>query len=972
MADEQPHGRLPRRPPTLLTAHDNKLFHTILLPQMTRFAHALMASLMLLMCTASAFAVNITGSIQDAATNEPLIEATVRLLAAKDSVFVKGVTTNNNGGFTLRGVNKGKYILAVTYLGYTDHYQDVTVGSSNVRLGSIGMHEASEILGELEVVAVKTPIKVMEDTVEYNVDSYHTQPNAVVEDLLKRLPGVEVDSDGKITANGKTISKFLVNGKDFFSDDPQVASKNLPVDMIDKLQVIDRKSEMARLTGVDDGEDETVINLTVKKGMDNGWFGNAEAGYGTDDRYSGSFNVNRFWNGNQITFLGNLNNINRMGFTDSNGSRFRGPRGSGGNTISRAFGVNFNVGKEEIFRVGGDIIFTNTDRTSTKRQDRQYIFSDSTSYSHIRTRNHDRSNNVSASLRIKWDPDSFNTMEFRPQFSFNHQNGFSGDSTINISGLLDPVSKDFNFDNATGSSYEFSGRLVYTHRFKSKRGRSFSVSGNYRMSNVREYEDSYSHIMYMLQNTEEVLDQYADNHTWSNQATGRLTWTEPLGNPANGYSLVFAYRANYKWNNADKFTYNIPDDYFLDILPPVGVDPDPDYSNSYRNHYFNQDIRAGFKKVSRGLNYEVGMSVVPQMTKSINYIKTENNMERWVWNYAPYLRLRYKFSKNRSFQADYRGRTSEPSLSQLQPVEDISNPMNVKQGNPDLKPSFSHDINFRFNDYNPDAQRAINLGASFNYTQNGIISKTSYNRYPDQPGKKYTTYVNVNGDWTARLNSMISMPLSNKKWTISNHLFGNASQKIGFNNDVKNTARDFNIFESPGIAFRPDNFEIEIRPNYRVQFSTNSVQTSNNRTVQAYGGRLDATYYTPWGLTIQSDVNYSATRGYSAGYDQNTWRWNASISQQFLHNRALTLQLRVYDLLKQVNNISRSITANYIDDTETNSLTRYFMLSLSYRFNTFGKGNEPKGRDDGGRGGRGGWGGPGGGRPGGFGGGGRR
>lgn len=258
---------------------------------MTRLYRALTAISLLFLISTSAIAAKITGTVKDAATLDPLMEATVRLLSAKDSSFVKGVTTSLEGNFNLDGVKQGKYILSITYIGYTDHYQNLTVGKSNVRLGVINMKEASHLLGEVSVVATKTPIKVMEDTVEYNADSYHTQPNAVVEDLLKRLPGVEVDSDGKITAHGKSISKILVNGKEFFSDDPQVASKNLPADMIDKLQVVDRKSDMARLTGVDDGEDETVINLTVRKGMDNGWFGNAETGYGTDDRYATSFNI---------------------------------------------------------------------------------------------------------------------------------------------------------------------------------------------------------------------------------------------------------------------------------------------------------------------------------------------------------------------------------------------------------------------------------------------------------------------------------------------------------------------------------------------------------------------------------------------------------------------------------------------------------------------------------------------------------
>ena len=243
-------------------------------------------ALMLLCSIAGALAANIRGKVTDTA-GEPMMQATVRLLAAKDSTYINGLKTKNDGSFVLAGVKSGKYIVEASYLGYNNMFVDVTVGSANVNLKPIVLNESSIMLQEVSVTGVKTQIKVSEDTVEYNSDSYKTQPNAVVEDLLKRLPGVEVDSDGKITANGKEVSKILIDGKEFFSDDPKVASKNLPVEMIEKLQVVDRKSDLARLTGVDDGEDETVINLSVKKNMKNGYFGTIEGGYGTDKRYLG-------------------------------------------------------------------------------------------------------------------------------------------------------------------------------------------------------------------------------------------------------------------------------------------------------------------------------------------------------------------------------------------------------------------------------------------------------------------------------------------------------------------------------------------------------------------------------------------------------------------------------------------------------------------------------------------------------------
>ena len=339
-----------------------------------------------------------------------MIEATIRLLSAKDSAFVKGGTTNLNGKFTLQGVKQGSYIVQSSYIGYDNAYANVKVGSGNANV-KIVMKESTIMLKEMVVTGVKTEITVKEDTIEYNAGSYKTQPNAVMEDLLKKLPGVEVDSDGKITAGGKEVKKILIDGEEFFSDDPKVASKNLPVEMINKLQVIDRKSDLARLTGVDDGEEETVINLSVKPEMKNGWFGVVNGGYGTDDRYAADFNVNRFWNGNQLVFLGNFNNINQLGFTDSNGNRFRRFGGGNGITTSQSFGVNFNVGRQDKkFRAGGDLMYSHTDQYSRKRQDRMYTLRDSTSYLESRSRSEDKGHNIGGDFRLRWEPDSSTTL----------------------------------------------------------------------------------------------------------------------------------------------------------------------------------------------------------------------------------------------------------------------------------------------------------------------------------------------------------------------------------------------------------------------------------------------------------------------------------------------------------------------------------------------------------------------------------
>lgn len=907
------------------------------------------ATAVMLLMTLSTMAAVVRGKVNDD-LGDPMAQATVKLLAAKDSAFVKGVKCSNAGVYTISNVSAGKYIVQAEYLGYDKSYTNITVGNSTVNVPTITLKESSIMLKEVTVTGVRTPIKVAEDTVEYNAASYKTQPNAVVEDLLKRLPGVEVDSDGKITANGKEVTKILIDGKEFFSDDPKVASKNLPVNMIEKLQVVDRKSDLARMTGVDDGEDETVINLTVKPGMKNGYFGTAEAGYGTDRRYMGSFNVNRFWNDNQITLLGNFNNINELGFTDSNGNRFRRFGGNNGINTSQAVGLNFNVGKGEIIRVGGDVMYSHSDRNTIQQQERQYLFTDSTSFSNIDKHTRDKGHNLRADFRVLWKPDSFNTLEFRPNFSYNVNDSWSTDSTLIMAGdaARSLVSKSQNNSTSHGKSLEFGASLLYNHNFKSHPGRSYSVHLRYQHSDVREDENAYSlNRFFNFGDSIDLYDQYTDNHTWSDMAQARLTWTEPLGDPAKGNFLTFAYRIQYRWNNADKIVYDHP------LLYPDGsLLPDIDYSqsiyndtlsNRFRNDFFNQNIRVGYKHVSKTHNLEVGLSFVPTMSKSENLINDAKSIPtRWVWNYAPFLRYRYKMGKSRSINLNYMGRSSQPSMSQLQPVADMSDPMRIVVGNPNLDPSFTHYLRLRFQDFNAEHQRSIMVMGDFDMTQNSIVSKTTFN---SSTGGQITTYENVNGVWSGRLMTMISFPLRNKAWQFSGHMFTMYNQRVGFNNGDRNRSGSLMWNVMPALAFRPENLEFELRPRYSLQHTMNSLSTASSTTIHNYGGTFSAYYYTPIGVILNTDLTYTATSGYSQGYDKNEWMWNASVSYQLLRDKSLTLSVKAYDLLQQRSNISRSVTANYIDDIRYNNLTRYFMFTVSYKFNTFGKGNEPADRN---------------------------
>ncbi|MBQ6167102.1 MAG: TonB-dependent receptor [Muribaculaceae bacterium] len=912
----------------------------------------------------------INGVLVDSQDTTELIEATVKLLMAnKDSTMVKGTTTDMNGVFNIKGVKAGRYLLRFSYLGYNDVIKHVTVGDDgrDVNIGVVTMDPNSIMLKETVVMGVKSPIVVKEDTIEFNADTYKTQANAVVEDLLKRLPGVEVGSDGKITANGKEVKKILIDGKEFFSDDPTVASKNIPADMVNKLQVIDRKSDLARLTGVDDGEDETVINLTVKKGMNNGWFGTVNAGYGTDERYAGNVMINHFRDGNQFTILGGGNNTNNLGFGDGASGRFQRFGGDRGITTSQYAGINFNVGgkEDDHFRVGGDLMYSHSDRDTRTRTARQYLFEDSTSYENSSTAARDKSHNLRGDFRIKWEVDSNNTIDFRPNFSFNFNKSERGDTSSLFAG--DPARTAVNRSASNffndGKSFEWGTRLIYNHKVASHPGRSQSLMLNYSYSNVREDADTYTdNTYYLLPDQNELIDQTANNRRKTHNVTGRISWTEPIGDVKNARFLEFSYRGNYRYTTSDKMVYDNermgtwPSGTITDSVWNEGL------SNRFRNTFYNQQFSAGFRQVRKAYNLNVGISVNSAMSKSKDLINSARDIrERWAWSVAPYARFRYKFTETRNLNFNYFMRAQQPSITQLQPVADESNPLNIVIGNPELKPTFNHSMNLRFSDFAQGAQRSIMAMMNVDFAQNSIISTTTFDNLT---GGRTTSYMNVNGVWNAMAMNMVSFPFgSSKVWYFSNHVFARYSVAKGMNDGVLNRSNTLNLNLSPGLAFRNDVFDLEIRPRYGFQNTTNTVKASNIRTVHTWGGFFNGTYSAPFGLVISTDLNYSTTSGYSAGYNTNQWRWNGSIAYQFLSEKQASLTLSVYDILGQQKNIFRNVTGDYIEDVYYNSLGRYGMLTFTYRFNTFKKGEQPKDRNEDFRGpGR--WGGgSGGGRP---------
>lgn len=885
----------------------------------------------------------VGGRVIDA-TGLPLPGALVNVLKPNDSVPLTAVFTDVEGNYAFNNLDTGSYRLRYSSLGTDPVIVNIELTDSvdSLKIDPVMLSEDATMLTEVVVKGVKTAIIAKEDTLEYNAGSYHTRANATVEELLKRLPGVEVGSDGSITSGGKTITKVLVDGKEFFGDDPTAATKNLPSDMVEKVQVVNRKSDLAQLTGVDDGEEETVINLTVKKGMQNGWFGNAEAGYGTDGRYKYSFNVNRFQNGNQITLLGGGNNVNEMGFNDRGRGRFGGFGGNNGINSTQHLGLNFNVGKGDSLRVGGNVIYSHSDRKARVFSETQYLFPDSVSYLSSFSGTRDRGHNVSADFRLQWKIDAANTLDFRPSFQYSWRDQELNDTSTLRAGdpLLTRVNHSDKERKVRAHSINAAGNLIFNHNFLSHPGRSISVQMRYSFADSKQYENSWSRISYyLLKQEDDELLRYIDTRTWNSTIDGRLTWTEPLGNSANGNFLTVAYRVDYRFNNSDRLTYSLDPLLYVPGVVPSGNVPeggvfDPSLSDRFRNNFFTQEVQVGYKKVSKSFNLETGLLFSPSSSSSEDLIDGARSIPtRWAYNFAPFLRLRWKFSSQRSLMANYRARTSQPSMTQLQPVADISDPLNIKVGNPDLKPSFTQSLMVRFSDFNTDAQRSLNVMGHVQYTIDDVAQKTITD---PETGVRTTTYDNVNGNLNAMAMGMLSQPLRNRNWRFDVRVMTSFNSTGGFINGEKNRSTNFSLRPSAGMTFSSDIFQMSLSPTYSLQRAGSSLQSQQNRTLHSYGFTGDAALYLPFGVELTTDLDMQKTSGYTAGLNTTQWLWNAHLSYSFLRSKALTLSLSVYDILQEKKNISRSISAATIIDSRVNDLTRYAMVTLTYKFNSFG------------------------------------
>ena len=881
----------------------------------------------------------ITGTILEAETGDPLEQATVRLLSLPDSALVKGTVSVAEGKFSLPVRKAGHFLLSVSFIGFETFYKPVELPAPGGRLamGNIKIGENSLVLGEAVIEGKAPEVVLKEDTVEYNADSYKLPASSMVEDLLKKLPGVDIDADGNVTAGGKVISKILVDGKEFFGKDVMVALKNINVDILQKLQVIDRKSEEARLTGVDDGEEEKIINLTIKKGMKKGWFGNMSGAYGNKDRYEGYGMVNRFVDDNQYSLLGGINNTNNSGFSDMGNNMYSGSNmrsgGGGGMLTSGNLGTNFNYGKEETFSVNGNVMVSGTNQDITRKTLRENLLSDRSTYYDQTFGGINKSRNAGGDLRLRWRIDSLTRLEFTPSFQYNHSTSGNHSDFTTLREDSTYINQGNTRKDTRMNGLNYSARLTVSRASAHKKGRRTSLSFNWNGNQNEGTSFQNSFTRYGDERTDAaavrdtVVNQKQTEHGNKQGFRIRLSYVEPFGNKR---FLQTSYTVSRTRSTSDRYSYN-----WLDDEDQYSTDFDSVYSDRFENIFLTQNINVNIRTVRQKYNYTLGLSLDPSHTKSINFFDSDRSFSRSVFNLGPNGEFAYLWNKHHNLRIQYRGRTQQPSINQLQPSKNITNPLNVREGNLDLNPSYQNNYNIRYNRYIPEKQRSVQTTLQGRFTFNSIVNQTTYN---DETGVQTTKPVNVNGVWSVEAMNMVNTPLRNKRFQFSNHVSLSYNQQIGFTNGSKNKARTYYARENLGFRYSSDLFDAGVRGDYSYSQTNNTIASRKDQTVMNYGATMNVLIYFPLNITLGSDFTYRGNEGYAASMARNEWLWNVQANVEFLRNKQATAFVRAYDLLHQRSTLSRRITANYIEDVETNLLTDYFLVGFTYRFNTMGKG----------------------------------
>ena len=946
-------------------------------------------------CAAAQSKFNISGTILESESNEVIIAATVRILSLPDSNMVAGTATGTNGSFSIKNVKKGNYLLKITYIGYQDKVMPLdltTKKDKDVNIGYVHIIPDSKLLKEAQVTANAAQVQVSGDSLVYNASAYRVSEGSALEELVKKLPGAKIDDDGNVTINGKTVKKILVDGKEFFFDDTKMALKNIPTNMVEKLKTYERKSDFSRVTGIDDGEEETVLDLTVKRGMKNGWFGNFDAGYGTKERYAENLILNRFIDNNQFTITGGANNTGDFGFGGGGGRGWG--RGGGGLRNSKNVGFNFATVTDKL-EMGGNVRYRYNGSDVENWSSTQSFVTSMGAFSNSASKSRTSQNNWNADFRLEWKPDTMTNIIFRPSGSLSRNKGYSNNESASFNDDPNSISQN-PLDDATpegeeatipedlldilvntnvnrGQTYnenkQLAGELQANRRLNNE-GRNITLRASGNISSSESKQLTAANInYYQIERDPTINNRYYTTPGKSSALGVQLTYSEPI---APRTYLQFSYRYDYSYNRSDRqayiidptnttytalaealnnFRYNIDGavDYLLSNGHQwYGAYGDGEYNkeakrlsqySEYKNH--THTISVSFRKVTDNYNFSAGIDLLPQHSAlDYRYLSTDTTVTRNVFNFAPNIDFRYNFDKQTNLRLSYRGRTSQPSMTNLLDITDDSNPLNITKGNPGLKPSFNHNIRFNFNTFQMEHQRGIFAWGGVTLTQNSIANQTSYD---EQTGVRTTKPMNINGNWSANLGGGFNMSLDkNNYFTVNNFTMLNYNHQVSYLDpkqytQSKSKTNTIGINENLGFSFRKDWFEMSVNGSMNYNNSHNSVLTTGNLKTWtfSYGTEMNLIFNN--GLSISTDISESSRRGFaSKSMNTNELLWNAQVSKSFLKGNALTVSLQWNDILKKRSNISRAIDAYQSSDSRYNAIYSYGMMHIIYKLNIFG------------------------------------
>ncbi len=957
---------------------------------------------------------NISGKVIESDSQEPVAQTTVRLLKS-DSTMVTGSLTNLDGIFRVKAPANGNYIVQVTCVGFKPYTKNVKIAADkDIALGTIELKPDAIMLKGATVTGQAAKVTLKEDTFVYNASAYRTPEGSVVEELVKKLPGAQVDDDGKITINGKEVKKILIDGKEFMTGDTKTAMKNLPTSIVERVKAYDQKSDLARVSGIDDGEEETVLDFGIKRGMNRGYMVNADLAAGTRSRYSGRIFAGMQSSDLKIFIPMSANNVNDMGFPGGGGGRFGG--GRQGLTATKMLGFNLNYEKKDRFKLDASIRWNHSNVDAVvRRSTEDFMSGNASTFSNNLTSNMSRTNSWNARFRLEWTPDSMTNIMMRPQFNYNSNDGlgegysmtFDEDpfKTIRdpfddeeLQKLIDKgVVKNRNVNNSISySDSKSAGGWLQLNRRLNSKGRNITLrfSGNVGEGMSRSFTNS-------LVEYYQLVNQYGEDSTYQanryavtptkNWNYGlRATYSEPIFRQVY---LQFSYQYQYSYTKSDRATYdfsNYAADFFGvtpryrgwdDYLALLGGSPLEGFRDDklsrfseYRNYNHTAEIM--LRVVRKAYNLNIGFQVMPQRSHfTQDYQGVHTDTVRTVTNIAPTADFRWKISNVSQLRFNYRANSSQPSMSDLLDITDNSDPLNVRKGNPGLKPSFTQNFRLFYNNYIQNHQRSIMANVSFSTTRNSISNMVTYDA---ASGGRTTRPENINGNWNAFGMFMFNTAIDSAGFfnvnTFTTLRYNNSVGyvSVGRNTDSqKSTTKSTTVGERLAASYRNSWMEFELNGSLEYMHARSELQSNNNLDTWtfSYGGSLQLT--APWGTQLSTSMNMNSRRGYNdASMNTNELIWNAQVSQSFLRGNALTLSLQFYDILHRQSTFSRTVDAMRRSDTEYNAITNYAMLHVIYRLNIFGSGSNrgPQGGPGGPGGGRrgGGFGGPGGGgRPGG-------